>query len=170
VELEGTYPLPEAQIDRFLLKVVVTYPTREEEKKIVARMSSTRPLPAVKQVATSEQVFAARELLDEVYVDDKVLTYLVDLAFATRRPAEAGLPDLEHLILYGISPRGSIGLTKCARAFAFLEGRGFVTPNDIKSVAMDVLRHRVIITYEAEAEGITAEKVIQRVLDEVKVP
>jgi len=170
IEHEGTYPLPEAQVDRFLLKVVVTYPSRDEEKTIVARMSTTRPPPAVKQVATSEQVIAARELLDDVYVDDKVLAYLVDLAFATRRPAEAGLADLSPLILYGISPRGSIALTKCARAFAFLEGRGFVTPNDIKSVAMDVLRHRVITTYEAEAEGITAEKVIQRVLDTVKVP
>jgi len=170
VEQEGTYPLPEAQVDRFMLKLVVDYPTREEERTIVERMARTTHKRTVKQVASPEQIFAARELLDLVYVDEKVLGYLVDLAFATRRPEEAGLKDLKPLILYGISPRGTIMLTQAARARAFLEGRGYVTPHDIKSVALDVLRHRVITTYEAEAEGIGSEQVIRRVLDTVPVP
>ena len=170
VEQEGTYPLPEAQVDRFMLKVVVGYPTKEEEKLIVERMAKTSSRLTVKAVAEPDQVFAARELLDLVYVDERVLTYLVDLSFATRHPDEAGLKDLKPLILYGVSPRGTIMLTQAARAHAFLEGRGYVTPHDIKSVAMDVLRHRVLTTYEAEAEGITSEQVIQRVLDTVPVP
>ncbi|MHC4224582.1 MAG: AAA family ATPase [Planctomycetota bacterium] len=170
IEQEGTYPLPEAQVDRFMLKLVVGYPSKDEEKRIVERMARTGQLPAVRQVAESAQVFAARELLDQVYVDEKVLTYLVDLAYATRHPEEAGLKDLKPLILYGVSPRGTIMLTQAARARAFLEGRGYVTPHDIKSVAMDVLRHRVITTYEAEAEGITSEQVIQKLLDTVAVP
>jgi MoxR-like ATPase len=170
IEQEGTYPLPEAQVDRFLLKVVVAYPDRTEERAIVEREATTRARPEVRRVATPEQVFAAREVLDEVYVDEKVLTYLVDLVFATREPKAAGLPDLEPLILYGVSPRGTVGLTQAARAQAFLEGRGYVTPHDIKSIAMSVLRHRVITTYEAEAEGVTSERVIQQVLDTVPVP
>jgi MoxR-like ATPase len=121
-------------------------------------------------VATAEQIFAARALLDEVYVDEKVLTYIVDLVFATREPKEAGLPELEPLILYGVSPRGTVSLTLAARAFAFLDGRGFVTPHDVKSIALSVMRHRVITTFEAEAEEITSERVIQRVLDTVPVP
>ena len=170
VEQEGTYPLPEAQVDRFMLKLVVGYPNREEEKRIVERMARTGEKASVRQVATPEQVFSARKLLDLVYVDEKVLDYIVSLAFATRQPKEAGLGDLEPLILYGISPRGTIMLTQAARARAFLEGRGYVTPHDIKSVAMNVLRHRVITTYEAEAEGLASEDVIQRVLDTVPVP
>jgi MoxR-like ATPase len=170
IEQEGTYPLPEAQVDRFMLKLVVEYPSKDEEKKIIERMAKTGQLPAVGQVAEAAQVFAARELLDRVYVDEKVLSYLVDLAYATRRPEEAGLKDLKPLILYGVSPRGTIMLTQAARARAFLQGRGYVTPHDIKSVAMDVLRHRVITTYEAEAEGITSEQVIQKLLDTVAVP
>jgi MoxR-like ATPase len=170
VEHEGTYPLPEAQVDRFMLKVVVGYPTREEEKRIVERMATTRHVLTVRQVATPEQVLAARALLDQVYVDEKVLTYLVDLVFATRRPEEAGLPDLKPLILYGASPRASIALAQASRARAFLEGRGFVTPHDVKSVGMDVLRHRVLTTYEAEAEGLTSEHVIRKVFDTVRVP
>jgi MoxR-like ATPase len=170
VELEGTYPLPEAQIDRFMLKVVVGYPTKDEEKAIVRRMSATTAKHVVERVATLEQVVAARSLLDQVYVDDKVLAYIVDLVFATRRPKDAGLADLATMILYGASPRASIALTRAARAHAFLAGRGFVTPNDVKSVGMDVLRHRVITTYEAEAEGLTSVNVIQRVFDTVAVP
>ncbi|MHC4933839.1 MAG: AAA family ATPase [Planctomycetota bacterium] len=170
IEQEGTYPLPEAQVDRFMLKLVVEYPSKDEEKKIIERMAKTGQLPAVGQVAEAAQVFAARELLARVYVDEKVLSYLVDLAYATRRPEEAGLKDLKPLILYGVSPRGTIMLTQAARARAFLQGRGYVTPHDIKSVAMDVLRHRVITTYEAEAEGITSEQVIQKLLDTVAVP
>ena len=170
IEQEGTYPLPEAQVDRFMLKVVVGYPGKEEEKAIVERMARTGDLPAARQVAEPGQILAARALLDEVYVDEKVLAYLVDLAHASRDPEAAGIGDLKPLILYGVSPRGTIMLTQAARARAFLEGRGYVTPHDIKSVAMDVLRHRVITTYEAEAEGITSEHVIRKVLDTVPVP
>jgi len=170
VELEGTYPLPEAQVDRFMLKVVVDYPTKDQEREIVQRMARTGRLPDVRQVAEPAQVVAARRLLDEVYVDDRILTYLIDLVFATRRPEEAGLRDLKPLILYGASPRASIALTQAARARAFLEGRGFVTPHDVKAIGMEVLRHRVLTTYEAEAEGLSSEDVIQRVFDTVAVP
>jgi MoxR-like ATPase len=170
VEHEGTYPLPEAQVDRFMLKVLVGYPTKDEERRIVERMATTAPRAPVKQVASPERILAARRLLDEVYVDPKVLTYVVDLVFATRRPQEAGLPELKPLILYGASPRASIALTQAARARAFLGGRAFVTPHDVKAVAADVLRHRVLTTYEAEAEGLTSEHVIGKVLDAVTVP
>jgi MoxR-like ATPase len=170
VELEGTYPLPEAQIDRFMLKVVVGYPTREEEPSIIRRMVGTTSRPVVRQVSSPEQVLEARKLLDEVYVDERILGYVVDLVFATRRPAEAGLERLRPLILYGASPRASIALVRAARARAFLEGRGFVTPHDVKAVGHEVLRHRVITTYEAEAEGIGSESVIQDVFDAVRVP
>jgi MoxR-like ATPase len=170
VELEGTYPLPEAQVDRFLLKVVVGYPSKDEERKIVERMARTTHRPASKRVASVEQVVGARALLDEVYVDEKVLTYVLDLVFATRSPAEAGLADLKPMILYGASPRASIALVRAARARAFLDGRGFVTPHDVKSTGMDVLRHRVIATYEAEAEGLTSADLVRRVFDAVRVP
>jgi len=170
VDQEGTYPLPEAQVDRFMLKVVLDYPDRTSEMRIVERMATTGEKPAARKVADLEQILSARALLDAVYVDEKVLGYLVDLVAATRRPEEFGLPDLEPLILYGASPRASIALTQAGRARAFLEGRGFVTPQDIKSVGMDVLRHRVITTYEAEAEGLTSVQVIQRVFDTVAVP
>ena len=170
VEQEGTYPLPEAQVDRFMLKLTVGYPSREEERTIIERMATTSQELKVEQVASLEQMLEARKLLNEVYVDEKVLTYVVDLAFATREPKEAGLDDLAPLILYGVSPRGSIALTQAARARAFLEGRAFVTPHDIKSVAFTVLQHRVITTYEAEAEGLTSHDVIRRVLDTVPVP
>jgi len=153
-----------------MLKVLVGYPTKDEERRIVERMATTAPRAPVKQVASPERILAARRLLDEVYVDPKVLTYVVDLVFATRRPQEAGLPDLEPLILYGASPRASIALTQAARARAFLGGRAFVTPHDVKGVAPDVLRHRVLTTYEAEAEGLTSEHVIAKVLDAVPVP
>ncbi|MHC5012321.1 MAG: AAA family ATPase, partial [Planctomycetota bacterium] len=157
VELEGTYPLPEAQIDRFMLKIVVRYPSKESERTIIERMATTTHKPKVKQVATPEQVLAARALMDEVFVDPKIRDYVVDLVFATRQPAEAGLPDLAPQILYGASPRASIALVQAGRARAFLEGRGFVTPHDVKFVGMEVLRHRVITTYEAEAEGLSSE-------------
>jgi MoxR-like ATPase len=170
VEQEGTYPLPEAQVDRFMLKLVVDYPNKEDERRIVERMATTTHRPTVQRVATPAQVLAARALLDEVYVDAKVLNYVVELVFATRRPHETGLADLKPLILYGASPRASIALVQAARARAFLKGEGFVSPHDIKSVALDVLRHRVITTYEAEAEGVTSVQVIQRVLDHVRVP
>jgi MoxR-like ATPase len=170
VEHEGTYPLPEAQVDRFTLKVIVGYPSRTEEREIVTRMAKNGPKPAVRRVAAPEQVLAARRLLDEVYVDPKVLDYLVALVFATREPDSAGLAALRPMILYGASPRASIALAQVARARAFLEGRGFVTPHDVKAVGMDVLRHRVITTYEAEAEGLSSEDVIRKVFDTVPVP
>jgi len=170
VEIEGTYPLPEAQIDRFMLKVVVTYPSREEEPQIIRRMMNTTGVPRVKAVATPDDILRGRALLDEIHVDDKLLRYVVDLVFATRRPAEAGLEALAPLILYGASPRASIALVRAARARAMLDGRGYVTPHDVKGVGVEVLRHRVITTYEAEAEGIASEQVIQDVFDTVPVP
>jgi len=170
VDQEGTYPLPEAQVDRFMLKVIVDYPDKENEKEIVRRMATTTERPIARQVARPEQVLEARRLLDSVYVDEKLRDYVVDVVHATRRPGERGLSELEPLILYGASPRASIALILAARARAYLEGRGFVTPHDVKSVAMDVLRHRVITTWEAEAEGVPSTVVVQKVLDAVPVP
>jgi MoxR-like ATPase len=170
IELEGTYPLPEAQIDRFLFKLVVDFPDREDEKEIVRRMAATTGRPAVRRVAEPRQVIEARRLLDAVHLDPKVLDFVVDLVRATRRPAEFGLADLQPLVLYGASPRASIGLVRAARGRAFLEGRGFVTPQDVKAVGMAVLRHRVVATYEAEAERITSAEIVRRVFDAVPVP
>jgi len=170
LEHEGTYPLPEAQIDRFLLKLIVPYPRKEDEKAIVRRMAATGGRPEARKVAGPGEVLAARALLDEIFVDDKVLDYVVDLVFATREPAACGLGDLKPLLLYGASPRASIALTRAARARAFLAKRGYVTPHDVKAVGVDVLRHRLITTYEAEAEGLGSEEVIARVFDAVPVP
>jgi MoxR-like ATPase len=170
VEHEGTYPLPEAQIDRFMLKVVVDYTSKDEEKEIVRRMALSAVPPRVKTIATPLQLLEARKLLDAVAVDEKVLGYVVDLVGATRRPDDVGQKALKPLILYGASPRASIALTLAARARAFLDGRAFVTPEDVKSVAMNVLRHRVITTYEAEAEGLSSETVVTRLLEAVRVP
>jgi len=170
IEQEGTYPLPESQIDRFMLKYIVSYPDRDSEKAIIERMATNTNKPTMKRAATPEQVMAARELMDKIYVDQKVLSYVVDMVFATREPEEFGMKELKPLILYGASPRASIALTQAARARAFLDSRGFVTPQDVKTVGMDVLRHRVITTYEAEAEGLTSEHVIQKVFDTVPVP
>ena len=170
VEQEGTYPLPEAQVDRFMLKVEVRYPDKAEEADIIKRMATNTRKPTVEAVADPEQILRAREVLDDVRVDEKIISYVVDLVFATREPEAAGLADLRPLILYGASPRASIALTQGARARAFLDGRGFVTPQDVKAVGMEVLRHRVITTYEAEAEGLKSEDVIQRVFDSVRVP
>ena len=170
VELEGTYPLPEAQIDRFMMKVVVDYPTREEEPQIIRRMIRVVDKPTVSAVASPQQIVAARRLLDEIHVDDRLLAYVVAVVFATREPAKAGLEDLAPNILYGASPRASISLVQAARARAFLEGRSYVTPHDVKAIGMDVLRHRVRTTYEAEAEGLTAQAVVRTVFDTVPVP
>ncbi|MFH2001051.1 MAG: MoxR family ATPase, partial [Planctomycetota bacterium] len=170
IEQEGTYALPEAQVDRFMLKVIVDYPDREEEKKIIERMARTTGAPASHPAATPRQILDARKLMDRVYLDEKVLDYVVNLIFATRKPQEFHLKELQPLILYGASPRASIALTQAARAHAFLNQRGFVTPQDIKSVGMDVLRHRVITTYEAEAEGLSSEQVIQKIFDTIPVP
>ncbi len=170
IEQEGTYPLPEAQIDRFLLKVVVDYPDRAEEKEIVRRMAATGERPEARRVAGPEQVLAARRALDGILIDERVLDYVVELVFATRRPEEHGLAVLKPLILYGASPRASIALARAARGRAFLAGRGYVTPHDVKSVGMEALRHRVIPTYEAEAEGVTSADLVRRVFDAVPVP
>jgi len=170
IEQEGTYPLPEAQVDRFMLKVVVGYPSREEERKIVDRMASGQPIPQVRKVAKPADILAARSIVEKIWIDEKVRDYLVDVARATRRPAEFGLSGLDGMIEVGASPRASISLMKGAKAHAFLQGRGYVTPHDVKSVAMEVLRHRVILTYEAEAEGKSNDDIVQKVLDNVPVP
>ncbi|MBW2267424.1 MAG: MoxR family ATPase [Deltaproteobacteria bacterium] len=170
IEQEGTYPLPEAQVDRFMLKVKVGYPTREEERKVVERMAGGQPEPQVRAVATVDDILAARQSIDAVFIDDKVLGYVIDLVHATRDPAAAGLSDLDGMIEMGASPRASIFLTKAAKAHAFLQGRAYATPHDVKNVAPDVLRHRVVLTYEAEAEGKSADDIVERVLLGILVP
>ena len=169
IDQEGTYPLPEAQVDRFMLKLSVGYPDRDEELEIMRRMSAGPPPPA-EPVVTPEEILAAREAVETIYMDSQVERYIVDLVFATREPAASGLAELDPLISFAASPRATIYLAKTSRAHAFLRHRGYVTPEDVRSVAMDVLRHRVILTYEAEAEEVTAEDVVTRVLDTVEVP
>jgi MoxR-like ATPase len=169
IEQEGTYPLPEAQVDRFMLKVVVDYPTRAEERVIIDRMTGD-VLPEIRPVITLEDLIYARQVVRQIYVDDKIKDYVLDLIFATRRPAESGLAALAPLIDFGASPRASIYMIMAARAHAFLKGRGFVTPEDIKQIAPDVLRHRLVISYEAEAEEVTSADIVQRILDQIEVP
>ncbi|HEU4642659.1 MAG TPA: MoxR family ATPase [Gemmatimonadaceae bacterium] len=169
IEQEGTYPLPEAQVDRFMLKLRVGYPTRAEEKEIMRRMAGGQPIP-VEQVATPQQIMDARRRIAELYVDDRVMDYIVDIVHATRAPGEAGLDDLAPLIEYGASPRATIFLAQGSRAHAFLRGRNFVTPDDVKAIAPDVLRHRVLTTYEAEAEEISSDDIVKRVLGAIEAP
>ncbi len=169
IEQEGTYTLPEAQVDRFMLKLKVGYPTREEERLILDLMARTSGLPSAKPVVSPEQILRAREVLNDLHVDDKIRDYIVDIVCATRDPEEYRLP-LKDFIQLGASPRATIALTLAAKANAFLRGRGYVTPQDVKSIGLDVLRHRVAITYEAEAEEMTPESVVQRILDELPVP
>lgn len=169
IENEGTYPLPEAQVDRFMLKVKVDYPTREEERIIIDRMTGD-PLPPVQAVVTPEDLLRARQTVRQVYVDDKIKNYVLDLVLATRNPGQNGLSDLNNLIDFGASPRASISLINASRAHAFIKGRGFVTPEDIKQMAPDVLRHRIITSYEAEAENINSDHVVQRILNYTNVP
>jgi MoxR-like ATPase len=169
IEQEGTYPLPEAQVDRFMLKVKVGYPTREEEKVIMDRMSGGST-PRAQQVIAVEQLVRARELVQKIYMDEKVKDYILNVVFATREPGRYGLKDQADYIQFGASPRATISLSQAARAHAFLRHRGFVTPEDVKAVAFDVMRHRISLTYEAEAEELTTEKLIQRVFDRVEVP
>ena len=169
IEQEGTYPLPEAQVDRFMLKVVITYPDRREEREIMERMTRDS-LPPVHPVISPEAIVRARGVVSEIYVDEKIKDYVLDIVFATREPEEFHLADLKPLIAYGASPRATIYLITTAKAHAFLHGRGYVTPEDIKQVAMDVLRHRIIVTYEAEAEELTSEDVVRKILDQVEVP
>jgi MoxR-like ATPase len=169
IEQEGTYPLPEAQVDRFMLKVKVGYPTRDEEKVIMDRMSGGSS-PRAQKVIGLEHLVRARELVHHIYMDEKVKEYILNVVFATREPNKYGLKDLADYIQFGASPRATISLAQAARAHAFLRHRGFVTPEDVKAIAFDVLRHRIAMTYEAEAEELTAEKIIQRVFDRVEVP
>lgn len=169
VEQEGTYPLPEAQVDRFMLKIKVSYPTKEEEKTILERMSLSQK-PTVSSKITTESILKARAVSDSIYVDEKVKNYIVDLVFATRDPKAYKLEELSSYILYGASPRASIYLTQAAKAFAFLNGRGYVTPEDIKELGPDVLRHRILLTYEAEAENVTSEDIIKKIFATVEVP
>ncbi|QSQ27958.1 MoxR family ATPase [Pyxidicoccus parkwayensis] len=169
IEQEGTYPLPEAQVDRFMLKVKVGYPTRDEEKVIMDRMSGGAA-PKAQKVIGLEHLVRARELVHHIYMDEKVKEYILNVVFATREPNKYGLKDLADYIQFGASPRATISLAQAARAHAFLRHRGFVTPEDVKAIAFDVLRHRIAMTYEAEAEELTTEKIIQRVFDRVEVP
>jgi MoxR-like ATPase len=169
IDQEGTYPLPEAQVDRFMLKVVIGYPNRHDERAILDAMGTSAPQLTVAPVVTAAQILAAREVVNQVYVDDKVKDYIVDLVLATRDPAPYGI-DLNGYVQCGASPRATIYLTLASRAAAFLQGRGYVTPQDVKDMALDVLRHRVTVSYEAEAEDITPERVVQQILQQLPVP
>jgi MoxR-like ATPase len=169
LEQEGTYPLPEAQIDRFMMKVIVDYPTRVEERAILDAMATTEPMIVPRTVVSAAQILNARHVVNILFVDDKVRDYIVDIVLATRPPIAAGL-DLNGYVQTGASPRATIALTLAARAMAFLNGRHFVTPQDVKTVAMDVLRHRVSVTYEAEAENVTSRDVVERILNTLPVP
>ena len=169
IEHEGTYPLPEAQVDRFMLKVIIDYPKRVEERSIM-QMYSGLSNPTVQPVIHPKDILDLRRVVDDIYVDPKIENYVLDLVFATRQPAEFGIKDLEPLIAYGASPRASIYLIKAAKAYAFLRKRGYVIPEDVRAIGMDVLRHRVIVTYEAEAEEMAPEAIVKRVFDSVVVP
>jgi MoxR-like ATPase len=169
LEQEGTYPLPEAQIDRFMMKVIVNYPTRTEERAILDAMATTEPVATPRTVVSASQVLNARHVINTLFIDDKVRDYIVDIVLATRPPIAAAL-DLNDYVQNGASPRATIALTLAARAMAFLNGRHFVTPQDVKTVAMDVLRHRVSVTYEAEAENVTSTNIIEKILNTLPVP
>jgi MoxR-like ATPase len=169
IEQEGTYPLPEAQVDRFMLKLNIDYPSKSEEREILERMAVTETNIKVKSVISPGDIKRLRSVVDQIYIDDKIKDYIVDLVIATREPGKYNL-DMDEFIEYGASPRATIYLTIASKAYAFLKGRGYVTPQDVKSIGMDVLRHRVILTYEAEAEEMTPEKVIQNIFDNIEVP
>ncbi len=170
IEQEGTYHLPEAQVDRFMLKINIGYPTKEEEHKILKLMAVTNKKIDVAAVVTPEKILEARKIINEIYMDEKIEKYIIDIVFATRDPKNYGLADIEELIEYGASPRASINLALAAKAYAFIQRRGYVTPQDVKSIGPDVLRHRIIHSYEAEAENKTSEDIIKRIFDEVEVP
>jgi MoxR-like ATPase len=169
VEQEGTYPLPEAQVDRFMLKIVITYPTRDDERKII-RQNLNAEFPKPSKVVSPEQIIRARQIVREVYMDEKIENYIVSIVFATRFPAEAGLAKFQPLISFGASPRASISLALAAKAYAFIRRRGYVIPEDVRAVCLDILRHRIGLTYEAEAENITTENIIAEILNTVEVP
>ena len=169
VEQEGTYPLPEAQLDRFMLKVIVGYPSRDDERLIIDRMAGAAPsLP--QPVVSTEIIRRARHTVYSIYVDDKIKDYILDIVFMTRDPASGGMRELVPLIEIGASPRATIALTKAAKAAAFIRGRSYVTPDDVKQIVMDVLRHRLLVSFEAEAESITPENIIQQIIGRVEVP
>ncbi|MDP4173323.1 MAG: MoxR family ATPase [Bacteroidota bacterium] len=170
IEQEGTYPLPEAQVDRFMLKVKITYPSKEEELKIMRQNLNNVSDGKIQPVISPEDIIRARNLIQEIYVDEKIDRYILDIVFATRNPKEYGMPGLTDLISYGASPRATINLALGARAMAFIRRRGYVIPEDVRAIAMDVLRHRIAVTYEAEAEAITTEHVIQEILNKIEVP
>ncbi|MBO8130861.1 MAG: AAA family ATPase [Candidatus Marinimicrobia bacterium] len=170
IEQEGTYPLPEAQIDRFMLKVLIGYPSKDEEIKIIKRMAKTDGLPEVTPIVDPKNILKARKVLNDIYVDEKINKYIVDIVFATREPENYGLKDIAGLIEYGASPRASIYLTLAGKAKAFINGRGYVIPEDIKDILHDVLRHRIILTFEAEAEEITSDNIINRIAEKIEVP
>lgn len=169
IEQEGTYQLPEAQVDRFMLKVIIDYPTLEEEKKIM-RENLVGGLPQVMPVTTGEEIMRAREVVSQVYIDEKIEQYIADIVFATRYPDRYNLKELSDLITFGGSPRASINLAKAARAYAFIKHRGYVVPEDVRAVAHDVLRHRVGLSYEAEANNVTAEEIVSKIINKVEVP
>lgn len=169
IEQEGTYPLPEAQTDRFLLKVVIGYPTKSEEKQII-RQNIRGALDAVRAVVSTQDVLEIQKIVNMIYIDEKIENYIVDIVFATRNPESCGLKDLDGIIAYGASPRASISLALASRAYAFLQGRGYVIPEDVRAVCHDVMRHRIGLTYEAEANNISADEIISNILDKVQVP
>ena len=169
IEQEGTYPLPEAQVDRFLLKVVIGYPNKEEEKAII-RQNIRGELDPVRPVIEPSDILEVQKVVEKIYLDEKIENYIVDLVFATRNPSKYGLPELQSIISFGASPRASISLAKAAKAYAFLQGRGYVIPEDVRAVCYDVMRHRIGLTYEAEANNIGADEVITNILDKVVVP
>ena len=170
IEQEGTYQLPEAQVDRFMLKVIIDYPTQEEEKKIIRSNIQGGGLPKVSPVTTAEEILKAREVVNEVYLDEKIEQYISDIVFATRFPDRYGLSELKEMITFGGSPRASINLAKASRAYAFIKRRGYVVPEDVRAVAHDVLRHRIGLSYEAEAANITAEEIVSKIVNKVEVP
>jgi MoxR-like ATPase len=169
IDQEGTYPLPEAQVDRFMLKVLVDYPTFEEERKILDTMAFTAPEMSVQPIISLAEILSARKLVDQVYVDEKIRNYIVHLVFATREPQKYQL-DIKNFVQFGASPRATISLTLAAKAWALIQGRGYVTPQDVKSIGPDILRHRIILTYEAEAQGITTDTLIAKILNTVPIP
>ena len=169
IEQEGTYPLPEAQVDRFMLKLILDYPNKKEEKEIMNRMAVTDYELQVQAVVEADEIIKAREVVNRIYIDEKVKDYILDIVFASREPEQYGL-DIKDYIQYGASPRATIYLTVAAKAYAFIKGRGYVTPQDVKTVGKDVLRHRVIVSYEAEAEDLTSEDIIRKIFDQVEVP
>ena len=169
IEQEGTYPLPEAQVDRFMMKVVIDYPSKEEERGIL-RENMEAEFPRASKILNPGDILKARKIVREVYMDEKIENYILDIVFATRNPANAGLPGFTNMIQYGASPRASINLAKAAKAYAFIKRRGYVVPEDIRAVCFDVMRHRIGLSYEAEAENISSEDIIKEIVNKVEVP